>query len=104
MNRKERRAAKKQSESVQARLPPERATITGAAATTAQLFAAGLDHHRAGRLAEGEALYRRILASDPNHVDSLHLLGVMAHQADRPEIAVELIRKALALRPNFAEA
>ena len=35
---------------------------------TEQLFAAAARHHQAGQLREAEALYRRILAGDPNHV------------------------------------
>ena len=45
-----------------------------------ELFATAVQHHRAGRLHDAEALYRRILATDSNHPDSLHMLGVLAHQ------------------------
>jgi predicted O-linked N-acetylglucosamine transferase (SPINDLY family) len=55
-----------------------------------------LRHHQAGRLAEAEALYGRILAAEPGHIDALHFLGVLAHQRGRHELAVELIRKAIA--------
>jgi predicted O-linked N-acetylglucosamine transferase (SPINDLY family) len=34
----------------------------------------------------------------------MHLLGVIAHQAGQNDIAIELIRKAIALRPDYAEA
>jgi predicted O-linked N-acetylglucosamine transferase (SPINDLY family) len=34
----------------------------------------------------------------------MRLLGVIAHKAGRNDIAVDLIRRAIALRPNFAEA
>ena len=67
-------------------------------------FKEALEHHRAGRLAEAERLYRQIWAVDPNHVDSLHLLGVVARQLGRSDAAVELIGRALALKPDFAEA
>jgi predicted O-linked N-acetylglucosamine transferase (SPINDLY family) len=59
-------------------------------------------HHRAGRLAEAEALYRRILAADPHHAEGLHLLGVIAHQAGRPDAAVRLIGKAIERSPRVA--
>ena len=39
--------------------------------------------HQAGRLNEAEGLYRQILAVDPDHVEGLHLLGVVAHQGGR---------------------
>ena len=49
--------------------------------------------HQAGRLEEAEALYRQILAAQPEHAAALQLLGLIAHQAGRHEVAVELIRK-----------
>jgi len=54
-------------------------------------------------LAEAEALYRQILVIDPRHADALHLLGLLAHRAGRSDVAVELIRQAIALKPNSAE-
>src|SRR5229473_3063447 len=66
-------------------------------------FAVALRHHRAGRLIEAERLYRQICAADTNHVGSWHLLGVLAHQLGR-EDAADLIGRAVALKPEFAEA
>src|SRR5215468_9032323 len=59
--------------------------------------------HQAGHLNEAEGLYRQILAVDPNHADSLHLLGVIAHQVGRSEMAVELIGKAIKLNDRSAD-
>jgi protein O-GlcNAc transferase len=61
-----------------------------------ELFTTALQHHRAGRLHDAEALYRRILATQSNHPDSLHMLGVIAHQTGQPQLAIELIRRAIA--------
>jgi tetratricopeptide (TPR) repeat protein len=61
-----------------------------------RLLAPAVAHHQAGRLAEAEGLYRRMLAAVPDHPDALHLLGVLAHQTGHSEAAVELIRRALA--------
>jgi tetratricopeptide (TPR) repeat protein len=58
-------------------------------------LAAGLGHHRAGRLAEAEACYRRMLAAHPDHADALHLLGIIAHQVRRADLAVDLIGRAI---------
>jgi len=69
-----------------------------------QAFALARQHHRAGQLAEAEAIYREILAADPSHADALHLLGVLAGQTGRNEAAVDFIRRAIALRPDHPEA
>jgi protein O-GlcNAc transferase len=58
--------------------------------------------HRSGQLAEAETIYRRILKGDPNHPDALHLLGVLASQAGRHDLAVRIIHQAIAISPNNA--
>lgn len=52
-------------------------------------------HHQAGQLALAERYCRVLLQSNPNDSDSLHLLGVIAHQAGRHDSAVDLISRAL---------
>ena len=74
------------------------------AARIAALFAQALRLHQSSQLAEAETLYRQVLAADPNHSDSLHLTGVIAHQVGRNDIAVDLIGQAIALNelaPEF---
>ncbi len=65
----------------------------------AQAFERGLAHHRAGRLAQAESVYRQILEAAPGHPDALHLLGVIAHQAGRDVAALELVDGALQVNP-----
>lgn len=48
-----------------------------------------------GRLQESEYFLRQILQTQPNHAFALHLLGVLAHQCGQPELAIDLIRKAV---------
>jgi predicted TPR repeat methyltransferase len=67
-------------------------------------FAVALSHHKAGRLAEAERLYRQICAVDPDNVGSLHYLGVLAGQVGRNDLAIDLIGRAVALKPDYAEA
>ena len=62
----------------------------------------GLRHHEAGRLDEAEAVYRRLLADDPDHAAALHLLGVIAFQRGRADEAVGMISRAVALDPAVA--
>lgn len=54
-------------------------------------------------MAEAERIYRRVLQADPGNPGALHLLGVIAHQVGKNEIAVQLIDKALAIKPDHAE-
>ncbi len=65
--------------------------------TIPQRLTLARQHHQAGRLAEAEALYRGILYEAPRNPDALHLLGVLAYQAGRPQQAIDLIRDALAV-------
>ena len=60
-------------------------------------FNEALRLHQAGQFAEAERLYRQILAREPRHADSLHLLGVLAYQRGQNESAIELIGQAIAI-------
>jgi len=60
-----------------------------------QMLAEALRHHRAGQLADAERLYRAILSIDSRHAESLHLLGVIAHQTGRNDVAAGLIATAI---------
>lgn len=66
---------------------------------TSQSLPLALQHHRAGRLQDAEALYREILARNPGCVDALHQLGVIALQVGQDAIAVDLIGRAAVLAP-----
>ena len=71
-------------------------------ATIPQALGTAVQHHQAGRLAEAEAMYRQILNVHPTNADALHLLGVLASQAGHNESAVDLMRRAIQLRPDLA--
>jgi predicted O-linked N-acetylglucosamine transferase (SPINDLY family) len=72
--------------------------------TIQQAIDAAIRHHQAGQLQQAEAIYRQILAVQPNHSDALHLLGVVAHQVGRNDVAIDLINKALAVSPQNSDA
>jgi predicted O-linked N-acetylglucosamine transferase (SPINDLY family) len=63
---------------------------------------AALREHQIGRLVQAEAEYRKILGTNPGHVDALHLLGVLAHQTGRNDEAIELISRAIARNSSQA--
>ncbi len=88
MNRQQRRA--------QAR-PGGRGQSGGGPATPAAGWHnAALAEQRAGRAAEAERLCRLALAIDPGHAQTLHLLGLLAHQQGRADEAVAHVRAAIA--------
>ena len=48
----------------------------------------GLGYHQNGNLVQAAQLYQNVLARDPQQVDALHLLGVVAIQQGDPARAV----------------
>ncbi len=62
--------------------------------TILEALAIAIQHHRVGRLREAETIYRQILASDPNHHDAWHLLGLIASQVGNHQNGVECIQRA----------
>jgi tetratricopeptide (TPR) repeat protein len=65
-------------------------------------LAKALACHQRGELDGAASLYRDILSAEPHHADALHLLGVVSLQRGQPRQAIELIERALALRPSVA--
>jgi len=59
-------------------------------------------HHRAGRLADAEAIFRQVLAVVSPHPGILHSLGMIALETGRYEEALPLISQAIALSPKKA--
>ena len=80
-------------------MPEQQQTLT-----IQQAIDLAVQHHNAGRLPQAESIYQQILQTDPNQPVALHLLGVIAHQTGKNDIAVDLITKALAIKPDLAEA
>lgn len=80
----------------------KRPTVTAPAARIAQTLAEAIVHHQQGRLARAERMYRDILKLDANHVDALHLSGVIAAQNRDHAAAIERIGRAVALAPQIS--
>ncbi|MBI3513239.1 MAG: tetratricopeptide repeat protein [Proteobacteria bacterium] len=68
----------------------------------AELLRQALEHHQAGRLKEAGELYQRLLAAEPAHAEGLHLMGVLANQVGRADLAVDYIGRAVDIEPNSA--
>src|SRR5580693_7277750 len=67
-------------------------------------FNQGLALHQQGKLADAARIYGEVLQQQPNHFDALHLLGVLAAQTKKTELAVELLTKAIRLNADVAAA
>jgi predicted O-linked N-acetylglucosamine transferase (SPINDLY family) len=67
-----------------------------------RLLQEAVAHHRAGRLEQAEALYRRVRTSAPRNFDALHLSGVIALQQGRSADAADFLARALKLSPKSA--
>ena len=68
--------------------------------TLQQAYASAVEHHRAGRFAEADAFCRAILTTQPDHVDTLLLLGSIRRRTGQIDDAIALYRRASALRPE----
>jgi tetratricopeptide (TPR) repeat protein len=56
--------------------------------------------HQSGAMAPARALYRQVLEAAPGHSDALHLLGVLSAQVSDFKQSVDLIGKAIKIRPD----
>ena len=63
-------------------------------------YQSALAFHQNGQLVEAQALYEKILKKEPNHSDSLHLLGVIFCQTKQLQRAVDSIDKAIKINPS----
>jgi len=81
----------------------QRKSVTDALTAQVQVkLRMGLELHQKGLLAQARAIYEDILRSQPEHADSLHLLGLVAAQTGEPRRAIELIGKAIRINPTNA--
>src|SRR4051812_26569288 len=64
------------------------------------LFVKASRMHERGQWAEAEKLYKQILNIDPGHADALHMLGYLAYQNQRNDIAIDLIGRAIGRDPR----
>jgi tetratricopeptide (TPR) repeat protein len=65
-----------------------------------EVLKTAIELQQAGQLSQAAQIYQRILAQEPSNAEALHLLGLVHYQQGNPARAVELIGKAVAVRPN----
>ena len=69
---------------------------------TEEIFQAAFDLHQQGDVERAKRIYESILLVEPNHFNSLHMLGVALIDED-PSLAVAMLSKAIEIDPTFAE-
>ena len=85
-------------------LPLQNPQLNQPSHSTEQSLALAFKHYSEGRLSQGEHICRQILQANPNQPHALHMLGVIAHQAEELDSALTLIQKALTYKPDYADA
>lgn len=61
-----------------------------------------MHYHSEGRLAEAEALFRRVIAADPASHTALHALGILLLERGQYTKAVDCLEEAIVLQENTA--
>lgn len=82
---------------------PERHVATwndGTMDRASQALDTAMRHHREGRLADAEAIYRDLLSAEPRNSDAMHLLGLIVYQRRDHDGAVRLIQQAIAIHDS----
>jgi tetratricopeptide (TPR) repeat protein len=100
MNRRERRAAAKNKSRTASSGAPGAVTPSVVASSAAPLYEAGLAHLRAERYLDAELSCQRALEADPNHADTLHLMGLLSFHFNQDDHAAEWISRAIQQDPK----
>jgi tetratricopeptide (TPR) repeat protein len=69
-----------------------------------KMLALAAEHHKEGRMAEAERLYREVLSSNPDNVDALRFMGMIAYGAGKLEEAAHIFQRVVDQAPDFVAA
>ncbi len=67
-------------------------------------FQQGITDYQAGELSRAMSAFKSVLATNPRHARSLHMLGILALQTKNYALASGLIAESLDVEPNNADA
>jgi len=71
--------------------------------TISQALALALDYFQAGKMPESERVCRQVLAVAPDNAEACHLLGLIAKEVGKHELAIQWLNKAITLKPGVAD-
>jgi tetratricopeptide (TPR) repeat protein len=66
-----------------------------------QVMRDALRAQRSGKGDEAARLYRRVLEADPANFDATHMLGLVEYECGQYDVALDLVRRAIELRPDL---
>ena len=69
-----------------------------------KLLAQAARLHKEGQLEEAEKLYRQVLKNNPNNIDAMRMLAMVAATLKRFDDAERLLRRAVGIAPDFLAA
>ena len=72
--------------------------------TTKETFDLAVQNHKKNNFQFAENLYKKVLKINPNHFESVFLLGSLYAQSNNFDRAKQLLYKAIQINPNFADA
>ena len=72
--------------------------------TLKEVFTSAYQNHLKNNLKLAENLYKKVLEINPNHLESIFLLGTLSIQTKNFNVAIKLLKKATLLKPNYADA
>jgi len=70
--------------------------------TIKETFALAFQNHQKNNFKDAEILYKKILKINPNHFESIFLLGSLLLQTKKFDAAIQLFYKAIEIRPEHA--
>ncbi|MBI5690054.1 MAG: tetratricopeptide repeat protein [Verrucomicrobia bacterium] len=83
-------------------LLPLTCLVLAAAGIPSEDLAAARSLYEARKLAEAQAAFEKLAATDPKHPEVNHYLGQLANRRDDPDKAVKYFEAAVAAEPNVA--
>ena len=72
--------------------------------TTKETFDLAVQEHQKNNLQVAENLYKEIIKTNPNHFESIYLLGALLIQKKDFNRSIQLLRKAVKIQPNHVSA
>ena len=72
--------------------------------TTKEMFVLALQHHKKNNLKIAENLYKEILKTDPNHIDTHNNLGMIFKKLGEPQRAISCYEKVIQIDSNYVDA